>query len=250
MLELQGLSFAYDTHHLVLDQINLRITSGEFVALIGPNGGGKSTLVKLLLGLLVPKDGDIRLFDTSVALGRSRVGYLPQYAHLDFSYPITVGEVVRASLMVGNPFRRRTREDSLKLEATLDKFSLLSFQDKPLSDLSGGQRQRVFLARAMIHNPDLLILDEPTTALDAKSEHHFYEWLQSLCPEKTILLVSHDLSVVSRIATKVCCLNKTLITHDAGENFSQDELNAIYPCAVEFFAHGHPHRVVGHHPHG
>ena len=102
----------------------------------------------------------------------------------------------------------------------------------------------------MIHNPDLLILDEPTTALDAKSEHNFYEWLQSLCPEKTILLVSHDLSVVSRIATKVCCLNKTLITHDAGENFSQDELNAIYPCAVEFFAHGHPHRVVGHHPHG
>ena len=246
MIAIQNLSFGYDDN-LVLDHINLTIQAGDFVALIGPNGGGKSTLVKLLLGLLHPKDGAIRLWDGPVSAGRSRVGYLPQYAHLDFSYPITVGEVVRASLMAGHPFRRRTAQDSVKLTETLEKFSLLPFQDRPLSDLSGGQRQRVFLARAMIHDPELLILDEPTTALDAKSEHHFYEWLQSLCPEKTIILVSHDLSVVSRIATKVCCLNKNLITHEAGEPFSHEELHTVYPCAVELFAHGHPHRVVGHH---
>lgn len=249
MLELHDLSFAYDSDNLVLANITLSIQAGEFVALIGPNGGGKSTLIKLLLGLLTTKSGEIQLFGGSVSDGRSRVGYLPQYAHLDFSYPITVGEVVRASLMAGAPLRKRSKSDTLKLEETLEKFSLENFQNKPLSELSGGQRQRVFLARAMIHDPELLILDEPTTALDAKSEHHFYEWLQALVPQKTIVLVSHDLSVVSRISTKVCCLNKTLVTHDAGENFSHDELHAIYPCAVEFFAHGEPHRVVGHHHH-
>ncbi len=247
MVEIQNLSFGYDADNLVLDTVNLQISKGEFVALIGPNGGGKSTLVKLLLGLLPLQSGQVRLFGKTQSEGRSRVGYLPQYAHLDFSYPITVGEVVRASLMVGAPLRKRTKEDTSKLNKTLDQFSLLEFQNRPLSDLSGGQRQRVFLARAMIHDPELLILDEPTTALDAKSEQGFYQWLQSLIPQKTIILVSHDLSVVSRIATKVCCLNKVLITHDASESFSHDEIHNIYPCAVEFFAHGHPHRVVGHH---
>jgi zinc transport system ATP-binding protein len=250
MLKIQDICFGYDANNLVLDRINLDIEKGEFVALIGPNGGGKSTLVKLLLGLLSAKSGSMQLFGGSIADGRSRVGYLPQYAHLDFSYPITVGEVVRASLMAGNPWRKRQKNDQLKLQETLEEFSLSPLQNRPLSDLSGGQRQRVFLARAMIHDPELLILDEPTTALDAKSENHFYHWLQGLVPQKTVILVSHDLSVVSRIATKVCCLNKTLVTHASGESFSPNELDEIYPCAVEFFAHGHPHRVVGHHHHG
>lgn len=247
VIDIQNLSFGYDKTSLVLDDITLEVEPGEFVALIGPNGGGKSTLVKLLLGLLSPFRGDIRLFGGSVEKNRFRLGYLPQYAHLDFDYPITVGDVVLSSLMAGNPFRRRFASDHNRLAEILEKFSLEGFGQRPLWDLSGGQRQRVFLARAMIHDPDILILDEPTTALDAVSEQHFYDWLQSMCPDKTIVLVSHDLSVVSRIATKVCCLNKTLVTHAAGDPFSHEEMHGIYPCAVEFFAHGHPHRVVGHH---
>lgn len=245
---LNNISFSYDGKNQVLSQLNLSVESGEFVALIGPNGGGKSTLIKVLLGLLKPQ-GEVRLFGQPVLEARSEIGYLPQYAHLDLNYPITVSEVILSSFLARNPLRRKQATDTQKLDAMLAQFELGPLKNRPLSALSGGQRQRVFLARALIHEPKLLILDEPTTALDTRSEDSFYAWLQTLCPEKTIVLVSHDLSVVSRIATKVCCLNRVLISHDAGKPFSSDELSSVYPCAVEFFAHGHPHRVVTPHAH-
>ena len=244
-LHIDNVSFEYGDR-LVLENVNFSINERDFVAVIGPNGGGTSTLLKLIMGLLKPKSGTIKLFGDSVFLGRSHVGYLSQFSNIDLNYPISVIDVVLMSRLVKSMFYRLTAADYKLACEMLDRVGIVHLKDRPIARLSGGEKQRVFLARALLNNPKLLILDEPTTSIDATSEQEFYAMLKQLNAEMGILLISHDISAVSVMVDKIACLNRKLVYHDNKELTSED-LNHTYGCEVDLIAHGVPHRVLKKH---
>jgi zinc transport system ATP-binding protein len=220
------------------------------MAIIGPNGGGKTTLLKLVLGLLTPVKGTVRVDGKSPQEASPCIGYVPQDVHMNRSFPITVMDVV----LMGNldPHKRLSRQaaairrDAL---AALERMEMAAHADKKIGTLSGGQRQRVFIARALLPRPKLLLLDEPTASIDTKGQADFYRRLKELNQDITVLVVSHDLLVISRYVKSVACVNKKLHYHDQSE-ISGDMLEIMYPCTVEevcpveLVAHGLPHLVL------
>jgi zinc transport system ATP-binding protein len=249
IIEIENLDFAY-TGETILSSINLSVKEKDFLAIIGPNGGGKTTLLKLMLGLLAPDRGKIRIKGETPGNALSSIGYVPQNVHMNQSFPISALDVVLMGVF--DPKKRFTgnqlKNKKAALEA-LDRLEMGRFANQKIGTLSGGQRQRVLIARALVSNPELLLLDEPTASIDTRGQAEFYELLAKLNKEITILVVSHDLLVISRYVNAVACVNKRLHFHDQAE-ITGDMLETMYSCTVEescpveLVAHGFPHRVL------
>ncbi len=228
----------------VLEAVDLVVEDRDFLAIIGPNGGGKSTLLKVILGLIKPDRGSVKLLGEDPRRTRKYAGYVPQYISSNLEFPINVWEVVlMGCLGHKGPFRGYDEEDKKAAYEALKVVDMLDYRDRQIGELSGGQKQRVFIARSLVTHPKLLILDEPSTGIDSKRQKEFYELLNRLKSEIAILLVTHDMSAVSVYVDKVACLNRRLHYHNSKE-LSPDDLEAAYQCPVEIIAHGVPHRVL------
>jgi zinc transport system ATP-binding protein len=232
----------------VLDSVDLKVREGDLYAVIGPNGGGKTTLLRVILGLLPASSGTVRVFGSDPAQVRSRIGYVPQYRTFDFYYPVTVEEMVLSGRLghIRSPVRRFSKEDRSAAQKALERTGILHLSSRPISDLSGGERQRAIIARALVGDPDLLILDEPMVYVDLPTEVQLFDMLHDLLPGMTILLVTHDIGAISTHVTRVACLNGKIFTHDTSE-ISEEMLTAAYHCPVDLIAHGIPHRVFRDH---
>jgi zinc transport system ATP-binding protein len=252
IIEIKNLDFAYNGES-VLKDVNLTIRQKDFVAIIGPNGGGKTTLLKLMLGLLRPVKGTVRVYGKLPQEASPHIGYVPQNVHTNRSFPITAVDVVLMGKL--DPKKRLSRRSAANRRDALEALERLKMQahaDKKIGALSGGQRQRVFIARALVTQPKLLLLDEPTASIDTKGQTDFYQLLKELNQEIAVLVVSHDLLVISRYVKSVACVNQKLHYHDQAE-ITGDMLETMYPCTVEevcpveLVAHGLPHRVLSDH---
>jgi zinc transport system ATP-binding protein len=231
----------------VLEDINLSVRSGDFLGLIGPNGGGKTTLLKLMLGLITPSRGEVNIMGEPPEKGRKRVGYVPQYSLFDRDFPINVMEVVLTGrLSHARRFRWYGRADREDAAEALRAVDMLDFKDRQIGMLSGGQQQRVFVARALVGEPGLLLLDEPMSNVDAPMQEDFYELLDRLKQRMPIVLVSHDISAVSVYVDKIACLNRKLFYHESKE-LTPEDLEEAYMCPIQMIAHGVPHRVLKEH---
>ncbi|WP_406659893.1 metal ABC transporter ATP-binding protein [Methanolobus sp. ZRKC3] len=231
----------------VLESVDLVVGDHDFLAIIGPNGGGKSTLLKIILGLIKPDKGSVKLFGGDPRKTRKYVGYVPQYMSSNLDFPISVWEVVLMGCIAHRgPFKRYNENDKKAAQNALKTVDMLEFKDRQISELSGGQRQRVFIARSLINNPKLLLLDEPSTGIDSKRQKEFYELLNKLKKEVAIVMVTHDLSAVSVHVDKIACLNRKLHYHNSKE-LSPHDLEESYLCPVDMIAHGVPHRVLEDH---
>jgi zinc transport system ATP-binding protein len=240
---MENVSFSYGNKP-VLENISLRIPRGEFVAVIGPNGGGKTTLLKLLLGLLKPDEGRIRILGDPPEKAVSRLGYVPQDTGKGALFPVTVVDTV----LMGCIGKERTSAADVSVALdSLERVGILNLKDELTGDLSQGQRQRVYIARALASDPEILLLDEPTASVDSDTQKALYDTLHELNEKITILIVSHDLFAVTSHATSVACVNKRICYHDKAE-IKPDMLDLAYgTCPVELIAHGIPHRVLGMH---
>lgn len=251
VIEIKDLNFSYDGE-TVLRDINFDLLKGDFAAVIGPNGGGKTTLMRLILGLLKPDSGSIKLFGESIAHGIRKVGYVPQIININRDFPINVLDVVLMGKASHGPLRRYTKADRENARLMLDQMGVADFARQRVGHLSGGQRQRVFIARALMDNPDLLILDEPTASIDRDGQEALYCLLDQLNANITILVVSHDLLAISPHIKSIACVNRCLHYHH-GNELTPDLLAVMYPgqttghCPVEVLAHGLPHRVLADH---
>ena len=235
---LEDVDFAYDGPN-VLQQISLAVDEGEFLGVVGPNAGGKSTLLKIILGLLSPDRGNIQVLGQSPSKRRSDIGYVPQYPRFARDFPITVEEVVISgrlgkSRLIG----RYSREDRRIAQAMMRQTEVDRFADRMLSTLSGGQLQRVLVARALACQPRILILDEPTANIDMRVETDIFDLLKQLNRRITILVVSHDIAFISRYVHRVACLNRTLVCHTT-QNIDGKVISELYEESVRMVAHDH-----------
>lgn len=246
IIEVKDLYFSYE-HQKVLEDVNLTVNQGDFLGILGPNGSGKTTLIKLLLGLLKPQQGSIRLFGKRMnRFDRSLIGYVSQKStHFNRGFPATVKEVV-ASGLYGKLglFHRMKPVHAEKVNQVIESVGLTHIKDHNIGKLSGGQQQRVFIARALVSNPQLLILDEPTVGVDVKSTEEFYEILTNLHQEMgySLILITHDIGVVTTYVNKVACLNKKLYFHGNPGEFKRHQkeiLSEVYGHDVQVIEHHH-----------
>ena len=233
VIEIKGLDFAYNGVPILKD-VNLTIGRRELICIVGPNGGGKTTLIKLIMGLLKPGSGSIRVFGQNPARVRERIGYLPQHAMHDPRFPITVMEVVLMGRVERTWIGRYSPEDKKAARTALQEMGMSEYADRPFSDLSGGQRQRVMIARALSTEPDLLVLDEPTSNVDIILESRLYDILHELSERMTVLTVTHD--IVSELVEEVICVNRTVHIHPTSE-VKEGGLASIYAGAGRMVHH-------------
>jgi len=204
----------YDPHEPILEAINLTVHELDFLGLIGPNGGGKTTLIKVLLGLLKPFKGDVKIMGRSVTKGRRYLGYVPQSLEFDRNFPVRVHEVVRMGrLGKRHLFQPYTKKDEEIVTQALEKVEMLDLRNRAIGELSGGQRQRVYIARALASEPQILLLDEPTASVDPKMCSSIYELLIKLNEYMTIVMITHDINTMSSYVKTVGCLNRRLHYH-------------------------------------
>jgi zinc transport system ATP-binding protein len=252
IVEIKDVWFAYNGQ-TVLEDVSLDIRQGDFIAMIGPNGGGKTTLLKLMLGLLKPAKGSIRVLGDTTEKASHHIGYVSQDVHINRSFPITSIDVVLMGKLGPNKrWSRSSAQDRREALDALERMEIEAFADSKIGELSGGQRQRMIIARALVTQPKVLLLDEPTASIDAKGQAEFYRLLKALNKDITILVVSHDLVAISTYVKSVACVNKRLHYHHQAE-ITGEMLEEMYPCTdeeicpVELIAHGLPHRVLKHH---
>ena len=242
IIELKNVYAGYEQTP-VLHDINLSIHEHDFIGIIGPNGGGKTTLLKVILGLLKPEKGNVVYH----APKQNLFGYLPQNNRFDQRFPISVKEVVLSGLMSEKRlFKHYKKEEHLKAEELLAKYGMGAYIKTPIGELSGGQMQRVFLCRAIISSPQVLILDEPTTYVDSNFEKEFYTILKELNKTLSIVMVSHDLGTICSYVKTIACVNRSLHYHNS--NLISTEQLKSYNCPIEIISHGPvPHRVLDNH---
>jgi len=244
LIKIENLSVGYDKQPVLRD-VNLEIFENDFLGVIGPNGGGKTTLLKAILGLLKPMKGKI-IFREDMGMKKKPISYLPQVKHIDKNFPITVYEVVRSGSLMKNPKKINTREVKQKVEWLLDEMGVSNIRDKAIGELSGGQMQRVFLCRALLSDPKILILDEPDTFVDNRFEGELYERLKILNQEMAIVLVSHDVGTISSYVKTIACVNDSLHYHP--DNIITQEQLDSYNCPIKIITHGEiPHTVLKRH---
>ncbi len=207
IIELDNVSFSYNGEELI-ENISLKIYEKDFLGVVGPNGGGKTTLIKLILGLLKPASGEIKVFGKSPKRGRSGIGYLSQFEDIDFSYPITVEQVVMTSTLGSSVFRWFSEKDKAIADNAMKKMKIFDLKDRLLSELSGGEKQRVFISRAIASKPKIIILDEPTANVDIKMKEDLYRILKEINKEIAVVVVDHNLELISKYAKEVACINK------------------------------------------
>lgn len=249
LIELINIDAGYNGK-VVLDHVNFSVFQNDFIGIIGPNGGGKTTLLKVILGLLPPASGSVNYyFQGSKETNNSKIGYLPQFSDVDKKFPISVLEVAQSGLLSNKPFLHRfNREEKKNTIHLLEEMGLGKEIHSQIGELSGGQLQKTFLARAIISSPELLILDEPGTYVDNRFEHELYEMLLEMNKRMAILLVSHDIGIISSYIKTIACVNGSLHYHDS--NIISSEQLQIYNCPIDIITHGKvPHRVLYDHNH-
>lgn len=239
-VEIDRVSFAY-SGTLVLDDISFSISEGDLLGIIGPNGAGKTTLFSCMLGLLSGYTGAIRIFGQDIRKDRKAfksVGYIPQRKSIDQNFPATVEEIISLGVTSG-------RVSGEKIAGALEIVGLAALKDRRIGELSGGQQQRVLIAKALVNDPKLLILDEPATGIDQESQNRFYSLLKKLNKEKriTIIWASHDLDAVNRIANSVACINRSMFFHGEAHKFfdNPDLLKAYSESSMQAHMHLHDH---------
>lgn len=255
IVTLSDVTFRYGSTN-ALEHVSLELEAGAFVGLIGPNGGGKSTLLKLLLGLEEPLSGTVRVFGENPITGsnwRRKVGHVPQQREFTARFPVTALQVVAMGLLAhGLPLLSK-EETATKTLRALDRVGMTAHKDRTWWTLSGGQKQRILVARALVHEPELLLLDEPTVGVDAQGQDLLNQWLAEWRQERklTVVLVSHDVGAISPVCDRLACLNVQLHFHDAPEKLSTADVEKIYGCPAKLVFHDHslPHMVVGPHDH-
>ena len=244
LLEMHSLSASYGAN-VVLQDVNFRVSENDFIGVIGPNGGGKTTLLKIILGLLKPIKGKM-VFNEELLNGKS-IGYLPQMSTADINYPVTVTDIILSGLMIRKTIiSGMSSSDKLKARTVIDELGLTGMSKSTLNELSGGQMQRVFLGRAIIGSPRLLLLDEPGNFVDTTFENDFYEKLKDLNKRMAILMVSHDVGTISSHIKSFACVNRSLHYHPSHEITNEDLL--AYDCPIQLVTHGDvPHTVLKYH---
>lgn len=256
IVEIRGLWFSANGQ-TVLKNVNIEIQAGAFMAMIGPNGGGKTTLLKIMLGLLKPAKGTVRVFGKPPSQVSHRIGYVPQNVHINRRFPISALDVVlMGKIHPGKGWSRHSDKDRSTAHEALAKMEMGAFCQRKIGELSGGQRQRVFIARALVTEPEILFLDEPTASIDTKGQVEFYDLLKTLNKDISIVVVSHDLLMLSNYVKSVACVNQGLHYHNqtivAGES-----LENICPsctveeiCPVKLVAHRSPQNLLKKHMDG
>ncbi|MDO8604642.1 MAG: metal ABC transporter ATP-binding protein [bacterium] len=243
-IELDNVSFSYDKNTPVLENLSFTVRKGEYLGIIGPNGGGKTTLIKIILGLLHPTDGRVALFgkDRHDFKEKHRIGYVPQrVTQADKNFPATVLEVVRTGRTARlGFFQKFTEKDSVAVEHAMEISGISRYRDTLVGNLSGGERQRVFIARALASEPDVLILDEPTVGVDIGAQKVFYDFLASLNRDHnlTVIFISHDVDAVSQETKTVLCLNHNLVCHGLPHDLLNEHvLERLYGKHAKRVAH-------------
>lgn len=246
LVTLHDVCVGYDGVH-VLEHVNLAIGDRDFIGIIGPNGGGKTTLVKAILGS-IPHSGEIRFApELSERTGRPLIGYLPQQPIFDRSFPISVTEVVLSGLQAVKGFSRRyTAADRDRAAELLEMTGIAATARRPVGEISGGQMQRALLCRAIIAEPRLLILDEPANFVDNRFENELYKLLQRLNERMAVVMVSHDIGTITSVVKEIVCVNRTVHRHRS--NIITEEQLQNYNCPIQIISHGHiPHTVLERH---
>lgn len=243
-VEINHLSIKFN-EQLILNDINFSIEEKDFMAIIGPNGGGKTTLLKVILGILTPDEGKVKVFGKDPKKAKDLMGYLPQRLDFDHDFPINVFETVLMGRYHGL-LKKYSNQDHKAVTQALKDVEMDELKDRQISKLSGGQMQRVFIARAIVRDPKLLIMDEPMASIDPEMQHSFYELMSRLKNKMAIVLVSHDVGAVSTHVDKIACLNQKLYYHGPVED-SAEGLEEVYHCPIELISHGIPHRVLKEH---
>jgi len=238
-IEARNISFAYPHSPLILENIHWQVTAGEFIALVGPNGGGKSTLLKIILGLLKPQHGQIQILGQPLDKNRGRIGYVPQFTNFSRDYPITVEETV----LLGRLGKTRawlgySQTDRQITQRVMQETYVADLHSQRLGTLSGGQLQRVLIARALACEPEILILDEPTANIDMRTEEDIFDLLKTFNQRMTIIVVSHDIGFISSYVSRVACLNKTLICHHT-DALHGELIQEVYDQPVRSIHHHH-----------
>jgi zinc transport system ATP-binding protein len=248
VVELNQITAGYDDE-VILKDVNLTINQQDFIGVIGPNGGGKTTLVKVILGLIKPMSGQVIIHNHSNKTKHGIIGYLPQINRTDKKFPITVLDVVLSGLAGSRSiFSRFTKAEAAKARELLEKTGIPELEKKNIGDLSGGQMQRVFLCRSIISEPKLLILDEPNTFVDNQFESDLYKTLKTLNEKMAIMIVSHDVGTITYYVKTIACVNRQLHYHESNK-ITEQQL-ASYNCPIQIIAHGNvPHTILHQHDH-
>jgi zinc transport system ATP-binding protein len=245
LISVENVSFSFNGLE-VIQNVSFAISPGDFVALIGPNGSGKTSLIRIILGILKPSTGRIVLLgeELSQFTQWQRIGYVPQKAtHMDPYFPASVREVVAMGLLSKKRFPRLfSRQDEAAIDRALDQVDMKALKNRRIGELSGGQQQRVFIARAIVNGPDVLFLDEPTAGVDADTQARFYEMLADLNRKEglTIVLITHDFGIITKHVNKVACLNQRLFFHGTHDEFCSSSV-------VQELLHGEHHLICHRH---
>jgi len=231
----------------ILEHVDLEVGPRDYLALLGPNGGGKTTLLRVILGLVTPDEGRVEILGRPPSKAQGAVGYVPQHLRFDRDFPIRVVDVVGMGTLGRG--RRLGADDGKAISRALARVEMTEFGPLPIGGLSGGQLQRVLIARALVQDPKLLLLDEPTASLDERIGRSIWDLFEELNEEMAVIVVSHDIGAISQRVRGVACLNRRLHAHPEKE-LTTEVLEAAYGCPVDLIAHGHPHRVLSDHDHG
>ncbi len=249
ILSIKNLWAGYESD-MILEDVSFEMFPRDYVGLIGPNGGGKTTLIRVILGLLKPDQGSVSVMGEEPKKGRRQIGYVSQFQVEDKHFPVNVWDVVSMGRLQKNPLKnlRLKGEDKDAIEEALSETGMLEYRKQNMNELSGGQRQRVFISRALVTEPRLLLLDEPTSSVDSHSSNQLYDLLAKLNDHLAILLISHDLTAISTYVKTVGCVNRRLV-YQGTKEITDEMLETAYECPVDLLAHGMPHRVLPSHLH-
>jgi zinc transport system ATP-binding protein len=243
LIDIRNITVGYD-ESIILSDVSMTINNSDFIGVIGPNGGGKTTLLKAILGLLVPVKGEVVFHDCMTEGNNHRIGYLPQINNIDRKFPISVSDVVKSGLMSRKRIiKKYDKKDTEFAGQLMQEMGIYEIRNKAIGELSGGQIQRALLCRALVNQPKLLVLDEPNTYVDNRFEKELYEKLRVLNENIAILLVSHDLGTISTYVKSIACVNHSLHYHPG--NKITPELMEAYECPIQIITHGKiPHTVL------
>ncbi len=246
LIDIRHLTVGYE-ENIILSDVSLTIHDKDFIGVIGPNGGGKTTLLKAILGLLQPFRGEVVFHDCMTEGNHHRIGYLPQINNIDRKFPISVSEVVKSGLMSKKRIIKKYAQKDLEYAGELmNEMGIYEIRNKAIGELSGGQIQRTLLCRALVNQPKLLVLDEPNTYVDNRFERELYEKLRRFNENIAILLVSHDIGTISTYVKSIACVNHSLHYHPG--NKITPELMEAYECPIQIITHGKiPHTVLHQH---